>query len=154
MNPLPPAKPLRQRSPRHPATSLPAALKRAKTLPVAAHEQALTISSALECWGYQPASSIGLQNISALREFGLIENVGQRDRHMIRLTPLALKLLDEGMVAKHAEFCGEWLPCYQNFTVSYGGNSMASSPPTKCSASTWSNGTLPASLIHATSIDF
>ena len=103
MNPLPPAKPLRQRSPRHPATSLPAGAQNAKTLPVAAHEQALTISSALECWGYQPASSIGLQNISALREFGLIENVGQRDRHMIRLTPLALKLLDEGMVAKHAE---------------------------------------------------
>ena len=99
----PSAKPVRQRSPRHPAISLPASHKRAKTLQVAANEQAVTIGVALECWGYQPASSIGLQNISALREFGLIENVGPRDRHLVRLTPLALKLLDERIVTKHAE---------------------------------------------------
>ena len=53
----------------------------------------VNVKIAVEHWGYAWSSSGGKQTVSALRVFGLIEDLGKGDSRQIRLSELGLRIL-------------------------------------------------------------
>ena len=86
----------RVRSPRFPFIDLDTAMRRAKTFYQSERRNNASISVAVRHWDYNDKSSGGLQTISALKEFGLMEDSASKKARMVKLTDRALRiLLDE-----------------------------------------------------------
>lgn len=89
-------KPKKERSPAYPFINLADALNRAEQFHKAEGRHAARVTVAASHWGYKEKSSGALQTISALKQFGLMDDEGSGTDRKVKLTPLALKiLLDE-----------------------------------------------------------
>lgn len=86
----------KHRSPAYPFISLKKALERAKTLYEHDKRHPTPLPVAAKHWGYGEKSSGGLQTVSALKQYALLEDVGGGGGRRVKLTDLALAiLLDE-----------------------------------------------------------
>lgn len=86
----------KHRSPAYPFISLEAAIARAKQTWEKDRQHSSPIAVAATHWGYGAKSSGGLQTVSALKQFGLMEEEGGGPPRKVKLTELAKKiLLDE-----------------------------------------------------------
>jgi hypothetical protein len=84
----------RIRSPAYPAIGLEEALTRAKQIYEQEDRHLVAVDVAGSHWGYKPSSSGGLQIVSALKQFNLATEEGSKDRRQIRLSQLAIELLN------------------------------------------------------------
>jgi hypothetical protein len=86
----------KHRSPAYPFISLRKAVERAEQFYRQERRHAAHLSTAAKHWGYKEKSSGGLQTISALKQFGLLEDEGSGGDRRVKLTDLAFAiLLDE-----------------------------------------------------------
>jgi hypothetical protein len=88
-----PKGPPRHRSPNYPALSLEKAVERAKDVYDAYKQVQVPITAIHAKWGCKPKSGLVLQTIAALNAYGLIEVSGSKDKRMIRLTDVAVKIV-------------------------------------------------------------
>jgi hypothetical protein len=80
----------RLRSPNYPAFGLPAAIGRAEALFRKDGKAALHTTAAIKAWGYSTLNGRSLSNLGALRQYGLLEDVGPQ---MVKLSQLALTII-------------------------------------------------------------
>jgi hypothetical protein len=86
----------KHRSPAYPFIPLKKALERAKTLYQHERRHPTALTVAAKHWGYGEKSSGGLQTISALKQYGLLDEVPGGGARRVKLSDLALGiLLDE-----------------------------------------------------------
>jgi hypothetical protein len=85
--------PKRHRSPSFPAIGLEAALKRAKSLHLAADDRAVPLPIATGAWGYQTGSSLAGQVVAALRQYGLVQTGGRGPQRSVKLSPAVVQIL-------------------------------------------------------------
>ncbi len=83
----------RVRSPKAPFIDLETAIQRAETFYEAEKRNSASIPVAMEKWGYKDESSGGFQTISTLKEFGLMEDTGNKDARRVKLTDRALRII-------------------------------------------------------------
>ena len=83
----------KDRSPSFPFISLPKALDRAEALNSAHRREAARLVAVGQTWGYAPKSSGLLQTVAALKQFGLLEDLGSGDDRKVMLTDLARRVL-------------------------------------------------------------
>lgn len=114
----------KERSPSFPFISLPKALDRARAVSDAHRRNPARLTVVGETWGYGPSSSGLLQTASALKAYGLIEDVGKGSERRIQLTDLAQRIIHDtrpgAKVAAlkeaalrprlFAEYAEKWLP--------------------------------------------
>ena len=81
------------RSIAYPFIPLQTAIDRAKQFWDQAGKNFVHISAAVKCWGYADKSSGGRQTIAALKQFGLLEDIGSGDTRQVKLTVRALDIL-------------------------------------------------------------
>lgn len=81
------------RSPSYPAIDLAEAIGKARQLYSHANRRPLPVDSAIAQWGYSSGSGTGLQRLAALKKFGLLEDEGNKDQRVVKLTPLALEIV-------------------------------------------------------------
>lgn len=86
----------RTRSPAYPYLALPEALERTAQLRRAEGRHAVSVSVAMQHWGYKAESSTGYSCIAALKKYGLVDEEGVGENREVRLSPLALALLLDG----------------------------------------------------------
>jgi hypothetical protein len=90
-------KKVKKRSPAYPAINLETALERTTELEAKEHDAAVNVDVTVGHWGYAPKSSPGQRILSALKQYGLIEDVeGSGKDRMIRLSQLALDIILDG----------------------------------------------------------
>jgi hypothetical protein len=77
---------------RFPFIPLPRAIERAKELYKIAATYDSALSTASKAWGFTEKSSGGLQTVSALKAFGLIEDFGEGDKRRIKLSDSGVKI--------------------------------------------------------------
>jgi hypothetical protein len=77
----------------YPFISLVEALEAAKKIYAAERKTAAPVASAISHLGYAESSSGGRQTISALLQFGLLEDEGRKDDRLVRLTSRALDIM-------------------------------------------------------------
>jgi hypothetical protein len=82
-----------KRSPAYPAIGLEEAIDRADALYSEADEHFVPLETAAESWGYKIVGSSAAQIISALKQFGLLEEKGSKDKREVKLTNMALDIL-------------------------------------------------------------
>lgn len=86
----------KHRSPAYPFIPLKKAVERAQALYEHDKRHPTALHVAAKHWGYAEKSSGGLQTASALKQYGLLEDVGSTGDRRVKLTDLALAiLLDE-----------------------------------------------------------
>jgi hypothetical protein len=78
----------KHRSPDHPAISLPEAIKRAEVFYKHEGFNFAPTDVAKLHWGYAAKSSSGMRLLSALIQYGLLEESGAGGQRRVRLTPL------------------------------------------------------------------
>jgi hypothetical protein len=114
----------KDRSPNFPFISLPKAVSRAEAINSAHRREAARLSSVGTTWNYGAKSSGLLQTVAALKQFGLLEDIGSGDDRKVMLTDLARRiLLDTRPGAKEqalkeaarrprliAEYLSRWVP--------------------------------------------
>ncbi|MEN3367920.1 MAG: hypothetical protein V7609_63 [Verrucomicrobiota bacterium] len=88
-----PPKQGKARSPAYPAVSLASAIDLARKLWTAQRKHEAHIDSALKSLGYGARSGTALRAISALNQYGLIDESGAKDGRKIRLSELAQDIL-------------------------------------------------------------
>src|ERR1039458_3282080 len=88
-----PPKKLRVRSPEHPFINLENAIARAEQFYEVEQHRPANAKVAMDHWGYDPKSSGGMQTLSALISFGLLEEQGAGDLRAVKLTPTALRIV-------------------------------------------------------------
>jgi hypothetical protein len=81
------------RSVNYPGISLETAVERAQSLWNAVGKGSIPIPSAAQTWGYDVKSSGVRTAVSALKQFGLIQDEGSGDNREIRLTDRALDII-------------------------------------------------------------
>lgn len=86
----------RTRSPAYPYLALPEALERTAQLRRAEGRHAVSVSVAMQHWGYKAESSTGYSCIAALKKFGLVDEEGVGEDREVRLSSLALAILLDG----------------------------------------------------------
>lgn len=86
----------RTRSPGYPSTDLRDAVEKAEALweKVGKHEAGRDVVA--EVWKFSSTSSAVPQYLAALKRYGLLEDVGEGKRRLVRLTPLAVKIIAHG----------------------------------------------------------
>ena len=89
------AKRKKGRSPSYPGIDLQEALARAKTLYGIERRNRIPVMTALEHWGYKSASGPGAVVLAALKKFGLVEDEGTGSKRHVKLTPLALQIIQD-----------------------------------------------------------
>jgi len=82
----------RVRSPKFPFIDLKTAIERADAFYQSEKRNSASIPVAMKAWGYNDKSSGGLQTVSALKEFGLMEDSGSGDGRRVKLTDRALRI--------------------------------------------------------------
>ncbi|MBL4702457.1 MAG: hypothetical protein JKX85_14500 [Phycisphaeraceae bacterium] len=86
----------RHRSPAYPTVSLEKCIQRASAFYLMAKRNMAPFASAANAWGYSEKSSGAAQVISALKQYGLLIDVGSKTDRKVQLTELALDIvLDE-----------------------------------------------------------
>lgn len=90
------------RSVAYPFTSLETAIQRAQQFWYKEGKNLAPITAAVSHWGYGEKSSGGKQTIAALKQFGLLEDVGSGDKRQVRLTSRALDVILEPIKRAHA----------------------------------------------------
>lgn len=95
INSGPAAKPKRSsgRSPNYPFFDLERSVSRARQLYDRERTHATPVMTALKHWGYTNATGKGGMTLSALKQFGLLEDVGRGDSRRVQLTPRAYDIL-------------------------------------------------------------
>jgi hypothetical protein len=83
----------RVRSPKFPFIDLQTAIQRADAFYKSEKRNSASVPVALKTWDYNDKSSGGLQTISALKEFGLMEDSGSKDARRVKLTDRALRII-------------------------------------------------------------
>ena len=89
------AKRKKGRSPSYPGISLETAIQRAEKVYEIEGKHPAHVDTLLRHWDYAPNSGPGLTTISALGKFGLIENEGTGSSRKARLSPLALRIVQD-----------------------------------------------------------
>jgi hypothetical protein len=114
----------KERSPSYPFISLPKAIERARLFSDAHRRSPARLVSVAETWGYAPSSSGLLQTASALKAFGLLEDLGKGGDRKVQLTDLAQRILHDTRPGARdaaikeaalrprlfAEYAEKWLP--------------------------------------------
>jgi len=88
-----PHKTKRTRSPAYPFIPLSKALERAKAFYDIEKRHPAPFSVAVQHWDFKPKSSGGFQTVAALKQYGLMQDIGSAKERQVRLTDLALKIL-------------------------------------------------------------
>ena len=83
----------RVRSPKYPSVDLSKAIEKARRYYDREGFAAAPVAVAAKHWGSTPNSSIGLKLVSALKEFGLMVDQGNKDNREVKLTELARRIL-------------------------------------------------------------
>lgn len=81
------------RSPSYPAIDLEQAVERARALLERENRHWVPVDTALEAWGYRPASGLGLLILAALKKYGLLEDQGTGTDRKVRLTDQAYEIV-------------------------------------------------------------
>jgi hypothetical protein len=82
------------RSPNYPAIDLGRAIERARALYKSERQHPMSALQAVRHWGYSSLNSPGGGQLAALTRFGLLEDEGSRDERTVRVTDLAVKILE------------------------------------------------------------
>ena len=88
-------KKLKHRSPSYPFISLGTALEKAQTFYGAQTRHPAPLSAALALWDFGAKSSGGMQTISALKQFGLLEDIETTNARQVKLTEAALRIIQD-----------------------------------------------------------
>ena len=83
------------RSPSYPGIDLQEALSRARTLYSIERRNLIPVMTALGHWNYKSASGPGAVVLAALKKFGLLDDEGTGQKRHVKLTPLALKIIQD-----------------------------------------------------------
>lgn len=90
----------RERSPAYPGIDLETALSRARAFYASEGRHAAPVTATLADWGYKSKTGPALRTLGAMKHFGLMVDQGSLENRLMRLSPLALKiLLDERPVS-------------------------------------------------------
>jgi hypothetical protein len=121
----------RVRSPAYPYVSLPKAIDLARKFWDIEHHHAARASRAIEHLGFSAKSGPGAQSLAALIQFGLLEDSGIKDARMVKLTPLALRILgdsDASSPARQAAIrqAAQLPKLYAELVAKYGAQSLPS----------------------------
>lgn len=82
------------RSPNYPAIDIGKAIDRVRTLYGIERQHSMSATQAVKHWGYSTLNSPGGGQLAALARFGLIEDEGTKDDRKVRVTDLAVKILE------------------------------------------------------------
>lgn len=82
------------RSPAYPSIDLERAIQRVEQLFKKERQYPIPTSVVPEIWGYSALNGPAAQQLSALLKFGLVESQGSRDERVIRVSDLAVKILN------------------------------------------------------------
>jgi hypothetical protein len=82
------------RSPNYPSIDLGRAIDKAKSLYNAERQHAMPALQAVRHWGYSSLNSPGGGQLAALARFGLLDDEGTKDERKVRVTDLAVKILE------------------------------------------------------------
>lgn len=82
------------RSPNYPSIDLGRAIERVRQLYSAERQHAMPALQAVRHWGYSSLNSPGGGQVAALARFGLIDDEGTKDERKVRVTDLAVKILE------------------------------------------------------------
>ena len=85
----------RNRSPGYPAFGLGEAIERVTELYKSVWNNAVGVDAACEVWDLSFSSSTGKRTLSALTQFGLLENEGKVDARMVKLSQRALSVVED-----------------------------------------------------------
>lgn len=85
----------KDRSPSFPFISLRRAVERAEQFALAHKRDAARLATVAPTWGYGLKSSGLLQTVAALKQFGLVEDVGSGEERKVRLTDLARSIISD-----------------------------------------------------------
>lgn len=88
-----PPKQGKSRSPAYPVVALTGAIDSARKLWNAQRRQESHVDSALKCLGYSARSGAALRAISALSQYGLINESGSKDARKVRLSDAAIDII-------------------------------------------------------------
>jgi hypothetical protein len=77
-------------SPSYPSVSLPVALERVKSLHDDFGQVEVSLSDALNCWGYKPRGGTGYRLVSAMVSFGLLDSSGVGNERRLRISRVLL----------------------------------------------------------------
>lgn len=83
----------RTRSPAYPIIPLKTAIERAAVLYKHEKRNLAHVDVVIRHWELDPKSSSGLRSIAALKQFGLIEEVGKNDDRQVKLSSLGFNIL-------------------------------------------------------------
>lgn len=92
--PTPVSKRQRGRSPSYPAIDLEKAIQRARSIWTKDKGYSTSVLTTVQGWGYANLNGPGGLAIAALKKFGLVEEEGSKDERMIKLSGLALRILN------------------------------------------------------------
>ncbi len=87
------SKPKQERSPSFPFIPLKKAVERAEALYAGHRREAARLVAVAPTWGYGAKSSGLLQTVAALKQFGLVEDLGSGEDRKIQITELARRIL-------------------------------------------------------------
>lgn len=82
------------RSPNYPAIDIGRAIERVRTLYSVEKQHPMPALQAVKHWGYTTLNSPGGGQLAALARFGLVDDEGTKDDRMVRVTDLAVKILE------------------------------------------------------------
>lgn len=85
----------KQRSPSSPFISLKRAVQRAEEFFRGFKRHPARVPDVVKHWGYEAKSSGGSQTIAALKQFGLLDDIGLGEARKLRLSELAMKILED-----------------------------------------------------------
>lgn len=118
------SKPKHERSPSFPFISLKKAIERADALHAAHKREAARLVTVAPTWSFGAKSSGLLQTVAALKQFGLVEDLGSGEDRKIQITDLARRILSDsrpgarekaikeaaGLPKVIAEYLPKWVP--------------------------------------------
>jgi hypothetical protein len=84
------------RSPRYPFVDVGRAIDQARALWTTAGTNDASVAGAWKSWGYGPNSSGAIQTEAALKQFGLLDVVGQGKQRRLKLSPLGVQIMESG----------------------------------------------------------
>lgn len=117
-------KPKQERSPSFPFIPLRKAVERAETLYASHKREAARLVAVGSTWSYGAKSSGLLQTVAALKQFGLVEDLGSGEDRKIQVTDLARRILADNRPGARekavkeaavlpkviAEYLSKWVP--------------------------------------------
>ena len=93
----------KKRSPSYPAIDLEEALRRTRQLWEKQHDYLTPLSAVFSIWGYESNAGNANLVVAALRKFGLVDYEGSGTARKVKVTPLAIQILDHPLAPKRVE---------------------------------------------------